>query len=476
MEVLERQTQRYPGLTNEIQSVWQRVTTWVQNHPYDAELHQIPVVIPVVVHNIYKNAANKLSEDQIRQQIAVTNQHLDLMAPDLDKVPAIYRQRAANMRIRLEFAVRKPDGSATNGIEDHRTTVNGFSYLNDNMMLSSQGGVDAWDTNEYLNIWVGNVIDACGAAYYPYDSIPDHLHGIMVDRGCWWSNTTDGAVTLTHELGHFLGLIHIWGDSACGDDEVADTPQQLDDSAGILSGIVATGCTPADPNGRMYQNFMDYTDSTKLFTQGQAQRAWGFMNMYTQRSGLLSSNALLPPGGYSRRYVVDFVQEYSDMPSWKAALAMVHGAVVGQCIPASTVNNLVSAGARTRGNRYGTLPADVANAIFGLGLDGEEVLACYSPSGFHDRIMNRGPVALLEIGATSVHGITLTGITTSGSSTFIEINDPMNIGPRQFGNLGIEQRGHRKIVPYASLARFMEQAAANGKKIILARPLQQLAR
>jgi hypothetical protein len=477
-EYLERKLNANPSLRNALNGVVRQVETWIRNHPIDAHLHRIPVVIPVVVHNIWKENSEKLTVQQIRDQITLTNLHLARNAPGLSTVPAPFLSRATNVRVQLKLAVRDPNGSATNGINFHRTTQTSFSSNDDGMKKTSAGGVDAWDTNRYLNVWVCNLDDYCGYAPFPYNyggTSPDEFHGVVVAKSCWGASSGKQGTTLTHELGHFLGLKHIWGDADCGDDDIADTPTQKNPSSGCPTGVVATGCSDSGANGRMYQNIMDYTRCRRMMTAGQARRVWGFLNYYARRSSLLDSDGLLPVGGRTRRYTTDFVSEYNNLPSWKAALAMVHGAAVGQCIPIAEINRLTQAGGSARGTRYQSLNADLANAIFGLGLDAEEVLVCYSAEGFYERVMNRGPVALLEISGSSIHGITITGMTISGTDIVFEISDPMNIGPRQFSLLGITQRGHRKIVTFASLSSFMESAVTNNRKIILARPMSRVA-
>ncbi|TAL45870.1 MAG: hypothetical protein EPN92_06915, partial [Chitinophagaceae bacterium] len=106
--------------------------------------------------------------------------------------------------------------------------------------------------------------------------------------------------TLTHEMGHFVWLRHIWGDDVCGDDfpntpGIDDTPQQSDETFGCPSGTVASGCTGfPNPPGRMYQNFMDYSNDACLtmFTNGQNIRA--DQALFTFRPSLLSSNGCQP--------------------------------------------------------------------------------------------------------------------------------------------------------------------------------------
>ncbi|MBK8951796.1 MAG: hypothetical protein IPM85_05195 [Chitinophagaceae bacterium] len=83
--------------------------------------------------------------------------------------------------------------------------------------------------------------------------------------------------TAVHEVGHWLGLRHIWGDAYCGDDGVDDTPRQASYTIGCPTDIRVT-CGNA-PYGDMYMNFMDVTNDgcLKMFTHGQKERMRGFI-------------------------------------------------------------------------------------------------------------------------------------------------------------------------------------------------------
>ena len=79
--------------------------------------------------------------------------------------------------------------------------------------------------------------------------------------------------TATHEIGHWLGLKHVWGDdgnSCAGSDGVADTPNQAGPTYGCLSYPATDACSP-NPPGIMFMNYMDYSDDTcmYMFTQGR---------------------------------------------------------------------------------------------------------------------------------------------------------------------------------------------------------------
>lgn len=474
-----------PGLQAQRTSILERILTWIRNHPYDPHLHQIPVTIPVVVHVLKRNASEDVSDDVIRAQIQLTNTHLRNATASLSTVPQPFRDLSANARIQLQLALRDPDGRATTGIKRYTVTKAIYqSDATDDAKQASAGGADPWDTNRYLNIWVCNLSGACGYATFPFlygtaTPVARDRQGIVVDRGCFGPTAFKNGTTLVHELGHFLGVKHISGDASCGNDDVDDTPQQAAQNSGCPTYPKASTCSGSAPNGELFYNFMDYTTCRNLFTKGQVQMFWAYLNYYTTqanalgrtattaRGHLLNSNALLPVGGTERSYLVDFVPEYNNLPSWKAALAMVHSYAVQQCITVDEINRLTTAGRTARSGRYRTLPADLADAIFGLGLRAEEVLMCYTPSGFYNNVINRGPVALIEVDAATTYGMVISGMRISGDRAVALVEDPMNIGPRL--NVTLRQDGHEKLVDYGDLSAALDNAVIAGKQVYMVR-------
>ncbi|MBK8556257.1 MAG: hypothetical protein IPL65_11045 [Lewinellaceae bacterium] len=483
-QYLDRLLQSMPGLRAQRTSLEAQIRTWVQNNPIDPHLHQIPISIPVVVHILKRNAAEDVSDATIRAQIALTNEHLKGNAPNISTVPIEFRNLKANCRIKLVLAFRDPNGRATDGIKRYTVTKAEYTMGLDDAKKASTGGADPWDPSRYLNVWVCNLKDWCGYGTFPfiYESATTlDLQGIVMERGCFGPTATKNGTSFTHELGHFLGIKHVWGDADCGNDDIADTPQQKDPTIGSPTGVLATNCTGSAPNGRMYQNMMDYSANRCMYTVGQARNMWAYLNYYdtqaraigrtgvTSRNSLTNSDALLPPGGTAVEYTVDFIPEYENLPAWKAALAMVHSHVTQTCITVDEINRLTAAGGSARGSRYQSLPADLANAIFGLGLSAEEVIMSYTPQGFMYDVMGRGPVALIEKGSVSLYGLVISGMRVQGDDAVVMISDPMNVGPQQF-HLAVTQDGHQKTVPYDDLVAFMDNAVIAGKTIYIVRP------
>jgi hypothetical protein len=235
------------------------------------------LTIQVVVHVVYRDDGENLSDAQVKSQIDALNRDYTLKNGDRSKVPDPFKSVAANPNIQFELATRDPDGKATDGITRTATTIDGFNV--DNAVKSAKtGGKDPWDSRRYLNLWTCKTTDGLlGYAQFPGgDAKTD---GVVILNTAFGTRGTvnapyDKGRTAVHEVGHFLSLRHIWGDmSNCtGDDFVADTPQAGGPNYGKPA-FPHLSCHNG-PSGDMYMNYMDYVDDDTMvmFTQGQVAR------------------------------------------------------------------------------------------------------------------------------------------------------------------------------------------------------------
>jgi hypothetical protein len=238
------------------------------------------VTIPVVFHVLYKNATQNISDAQILSELTVLNNDYRKLNADFNTVvPAVFRPLGADMEIAFCKATKTPTGAATTGIT--RKSVSSSFVFEDSYYLTS--GEPAWDTTKYLNIWIGRFTDdqLLGFAYLP-SSAGDPNDGLCI--GDQYFGTTGTATapfnkgrTGTHEIGHYFGLLHPWGDdgSSCGSgansDGVSDTPATDDPYFGCPTFPNNTNACTTTANGSMFMNYMDYVDDACMafFTAGQ---------------------------------------------------------------------------------------------------------------------------------------------------------------------------------------------------------------
>jgi len=233
------------------------------------------IVIPVVIHLLYHTAAENITDAQILSQLEVLNKDYRRLNNDTINTPAPFKQVAADARITFCLARKDPNGKPTTGIIRKYTAVQNW-LSDDEMKFNATGGDNAWDPKKYLNIWVCNLFGrALGYSSLP-GSQPDK-DGVVIKYSVFGTTGTsypfNKGRTATHEVGHWLGLSHIWGDKSCGDDGVYDTPPQQSYNNGCPSFPHTTACS-INGNGDMFMNFMDLTDDAcmNMFTTGQKNK------------------------------------------------------------------------------------------------------------------------------------------------------------------------------------------------------------
>jgi hypothetical protein len=258
------------------------------------------LVIPVVIHILYNNTSQNISDAQVLSQIAALNSDFRGSNSERSKIPAYFTDLAADCEIEFKLASVDPQGYMTNGIVRKFTNIKNFG-MNDRVKSSALGGDDIWDSNKYLNIWVCNLAGGI-LGYSSSPGGPADKDGVVISPTCFGTIGTlsypfNFGRTATHEIGHWLNLKHTWGDSYCGDDQVYDTPKQRNANRGCPSGKQFS--CESSGNGDMYMNFMDLTDDgcMFMFTKGQKERMHDIFKKGGSRYLLLSSNVLDPQAG-----------------------------------------------------------------------------------------------------------------------------------------------------------------------------------
>lgn len=260
--------------------------------------------IPVVVHVVLKDPT-KVTDAQIQSQIDVLNQDYQFRNPDQSNIPDVWQSIAGNMNIQFCLAKRSPDNEPTNGIVRVKTNQSSFTITDAVKAVKhdNTGGADAWDSHRYLNIWICNLRGDFLGVGTPPVIYPDNEQGVVIQYNAFGTVGNllpdyNKGRSCTHELGHFLNLLHLWGESkddACNlNDYIADTPPQKGPVYGAPTfPDLSDPCSPNAP-GIMINNFMGYVNdaSMNMFTQDQVDRARSALLNY--HTDLLNSNACQP--------------------------------------------------------------------------------------------------------------------------------------------------------------------------------------
>lgn len=268
------------------------------NHPWQyngrsktaLEDHNQLLYIPVVVHIVYSSEAENISDQQVYSQLTVLNEDYNRQNADTTETLEIFRDVAADCRIKFFLANKDETDNPINPIT-RRHTEHGL-FFNDDIHYTAKGGIDALNTKKYLNIWICDLPDGT----FGYASSPGtnaETDGVVIDYRYFGTIGTvsapyDKGRTLTHEVGHWLGLIHPWGFSGgCSEDDgIDDTPIQ----SGPITGCVLD--TQSCGSLNMVQNYMNlsYDGCMNLFTTGQ--KAVMRSVLFSERSELLRENVI----------------------------------------------------------------------------------------------------------------------------------------------------------------------------------------
>lgn len=297
MEYKEREEKANPSIKALRAQIDQQVEQYVANQKVNPTTKAV-VTIPIVFHIVYNTAAQNVTDFCIAQTLIALNQDFRKQNADFSTVtPSVFQPLGADCEIQFCMASVDPTGAPTTGITRTSTSVTAFDNTGPNpdaIKFTSQGGKNIWDRDKYVNLWVCNLGSGLlGYATFPgapaaQDGVVCHYRYLVQTGGCGQTPFEKGRTTV-HELGHWFGLYHIWGDATCGNDLVADTPTQQNASGGCP--VFPTVTCSNGPNGNMHMNYMDYTNDAcmVMFSAGQKTRMQAILN--GTRSSLLTSAA-----------------------------------------------------------------------------------------------------------------------------------------------------------------------------------------
>ena len=274
--------------------------------------------IPVVFHVIHNGGSENITQAQIMDQMRILNEDFRKKAgTNGDKST---NPNATDMEFEFRLAQVDPNGNRHDGINRIQSTAT--NNASDNVKSLSR-----WPSSKYLNIWVVKSISlggtsggtVLGYAQFPsYMSFAPNNDGIVIRADYVGSiqsgNSSHMGRTLTHEVGHWVGLYHPFQDGCTGQtasncasagDRVCDTPPVAEANFGSVCDATLNSCTGDSPDlPDMITNYMDYLDGkcANTYTLGQKARAVAQMSLY--RSAIyadanLAAAGILPDGNYA---------------------------------------------------------------------------------------------------------------------------------------------------------------------------------
>ncbi len=258
-------------------------------------------VIPIVFHIIHEYGSENISDAQVYDQVDILNIDFRKLNADTSLLVAGYDTISADANIEFRLATIDPNGDCTNGIVHY--------YSHETNIGDDYSKFNQWKRSNYLNVWVVKTMrnGVAGYAYYPSATEGGFFFadGIIILNqyiGSIGTGNNFRSRALTHEIGHYLGLAHPWGSTndpmvACGDDGIPDTPITMGFDYCPTNPSQAIVCDTAGVIVENYQNFMDYSYCSYMFTRDQVTSMRNVLQVATaNRMNLWADTNLMVTG------------------------------------------------------------------------------------------------------------------------------------------------------------------------------------
>ncbi|MCK5822393.1 MAG: zinc metalloprotease, partial [Bacteroidales bacterium] len=228
------------------------------------------LIIPVVFHVVHDYGEENITKEKIQSAIDVLNNDYRKLNTDVSQTIHEFKDIVADIRVEFRLAKIDPEGNCTDGITRTQSLE---TYDADNGVKYA---VPGWDNTKYLNIWSVKSIESGAAAWSHYPGVSAALDGVVSIY-----RYVGSGHTLTHEIGHYLNLMHPWGNSNVpGLESNCDIDDYVDDTP-LTIGVTNSSCNVNQIScGSLdnVQNYMDYSSCDVMFTEGQKTRMRAALN------------------------------------------------------------------------------------------------------------------------------------------------------------------------------------------------------
>ena len=159
-------------------------------------------------HILHLGGPENISDAQVLDALYVLNRDFRKQNPDTNTIVNDFKALAADANLEFRLATKDEFGNCTNGITRHYDARTNWDTDMSNYFTT-------WNPTKYLNIYVVNniTIGAAGYTYLP-GSAPGYMDAIVMRHDYVGTMGTGSLYTsraLTHEVGHWFNLQHVWG-------------------------------------------------------------------------------------------------------------------------------------------------------------------------------------------------------------------------------------------------------------------------